>query len=930
MSNKFLTVGGDVNLSNGSTAIYAATLGAANLEPSQTIKTNATRQLISTDLAISDTSGLQAALDSKLGTPMPVDLDMGGNSITNANDVETKDYFSVNERLQTIDNFDASVGTTTSVNGLLNVDELATDRVYDATQSTFIEMDGIDVNVSAGDLTLNGNSVLTSADGDFVRLDDSNPQTMIGDLESTRFSTGLTTKVGPNAALNNPGAYSISIGSDAGKNNTRTHMIAIGTQAGFDSTSGDKQVAIGYSAGRIPMPSKTIALGSDAYPPGTPSTGTAGFYIGKACIRNVSAPSILYYEPSTGEITEDLLPPSGDVSSISTTSVANSIPRFSGTTGKVIQGQYTPGFEPTINTAGSLTIKNNIIGERSTSMAFIASTANSDDVFNSATFQMRRARGDISALSGILDGDHLGKFRFDGYNGTEYLNAAQVRCVANGNFSLTNRSTSIEFRNNLLNQNSNGGTPRLTITGDGNVELWGGLKLGNSALDMNNNDITAVNNLSTSGAVQMTSGSFQHAGSSFQVQGVGPVQIQNTGSCAITPQGSLTLSAHTNTGEVDMSNNRITNMAEPTNATDAATKQYVDSIPTGVGGAFFSSDINNYDVSGISSLFSASIQPTPIEIQTLKTGTVGQVIVIANLRTAGAGLGELLIRNDFTAVDADERPIRTFTNADYTLPTNTTGFLTYNSLFAGEWYFTLSGEAATDITNLETKTQNISLAGTTVDETVMVGSLSVGDVNGSSGLLNLQSSSGSLNGITINDNQDRVAVGAAGIITVTAPSIDIRGGSEVGFYSNSTTAGIDSGSSKVEIQQSTGRVFIESKDDIINQASDIISLFGVARGVVLTGPNENTIEVGVNEILISAANTQTRFIGTVIGDNTFQAPGFQLTNSNIPQAMMLEVDNNNKLCVDGVPLMDSAEQRITALESQIADLTARLDTLTSS
>lgn len=117
---------------------------------------------------------------------------------------------------------------------------------------------------------------------------------------------------------------------------------------------------------------------------------------------------------------------------------------------------------------------------------------------------------------------------------------------------------------------------KIKLDGSGDVEIPSG------NLNMNNNSITNVSALSTSGAVQMTSGPFQHAGSSFQVQGVGPVQIQNTGSCAITPQGSLTLSGHTNTGEVNMSNNKITSLATPTQSTDAATKQYVDDN-TGVG-----------------------------------------------------------------------------------------------------------------------------------------------------------------------------------------------------------------------------------------------------------------------------------------------------------------------------------------------------------
>ena len=48
MSDRFLgTGGGDTNLSNGTAVIYAGTLGVAGLDPSQPVKTNSLRQLIS-------------------------------------------------------------------------------------------------------------------------------------------------------------------------------------------------------------------------------------------------------------------------------------------------------------------------------------------------------------------------------------------------------------------------------------------------------------------------------------------------------------------------------------------------------------------------------------------------------------------------------------------------------------------------------------------------------------------------------------------------------------------------------------------------------------------------------------------------------------------------------------------------------------------
>jgi hypothetical protein len=64
--------------------------------------------------------------------------------------------------------------------------------------------------------------------------------------------------------------------------------------------------------------------------------------------------------------------------------------------------------------------------------------------------------------------------------------------------------------------------------------------------------------------------------SNVQLQGTGSVQIQNDGSCQIQPTGTLSLKAFTCTGDISMSNTKITNLATPTVDADAATKAYAD------------------------------------------------------------------------------------------------------------------------------------------------------------------------------------------------------------------------------------------------------------------------------------------------------------------------------------------------------------------
>ena len=255
ISSKFLSYGSSASLeelTDGSFNLNVSSVTVGDLVPSLPTKTDADRKLISGLITPADisvpilTNPLQATLICE--------------------DVETDTVFSVNDELSKIDNFNASAPNVTSINGSVECDDVKCDTIFDPTASSLISLSDDTINLQATDVQANGNSILTSADGDFVRKDDPNPQTMIGDLQATRFSTGLSVRIGEGAGLNNQSLYGISIGSDSGKNNQKQHSVAIGTGAGFDSI-GDKTVCLGYNAGRPGIPSKSIALGADAFPP---------------------------------------------------------------------------------------------------------------------------------------------------------------------------------------------------------------------------------------------------------------------------------------------------------------------------------------------------------------------------------------------------------------------------------------------------------------------------------------------------------------------------------------------------------------------------------------------------------------------------------------------------------------------------------------
>lgn len=92
MTDRFLNTGGggNANVSDGSVDIYGATIGAANLNPSQPLKTNNQNQLISSYLEISDINNLQSTLNSVLTNPYIGTLsatDMRSNSFSDTTGV---------------------------------------------------------------------------------------------------------------------------------------------------------------------------------------------------------------------------------------------------------------------------------------------------------------------------------------------------------------------------------------------------------------------------------------------------------------------------------------------------------------------------------------------------------------------------------------------------------------------------------------------------------------------------------------------------------------------------------------------------------------------------------------------------------------------------------------------------------------------------
>ena len=278
MSDKFLNTGGSggVDISNGTVNAYLATLTTANLSASMPIKTNSVSTLISSKLDISDIKTLESRLNSSIYTPY--------NGTIKATDFETDDYFSVNTEIQKIDNFTASTQSPdiTNLTGLLNTDGLSADRLYDSTSSTYIELDGTDIEVSSTNFTFNSNPVISGfdavvADNTIPRYDGTSGKAIKGSgtiIDELGNITGINdlTATGDITTARVNGLELIDDNTSIGIGNTALESMSVATQyniaigdSALNALTGnsDDNIAIGYSSNSSGAnKDKSIAIGS--------------------------------------------------------------------------------------------------------------------------------------------------------------------------------------------------------------------------------------------------------------------------------------------------------------------------------------------------------------------------------------------------------------------------------------------------------------------------------------------------------------------------------------------------------------------------------------------------------------------------------------------------------------------------------------------
>ena len=202
MSSPFLSSGFDTSaLSDGSIQIFASNLGATDLQPGFPCKVNNDQQIESINLEISDVNGLQAALTSVITNPFNGTLEV--QNLVTAYDstpvdlnafiaVTLNDLSDLNSNTQYIT---SSLGQTQISSNILTND-IDANNYRSQDGSIFIDMTTPgDVNVSATNFLFNGDPVLTSVTGAFLKLDGTS--TMTGDLDMGGFDVINTGGLAP-------------------------------------------------------------------------------------------------------------------------------------------------------------------------------------------------------------------------------------------------------------------------------------------------------------------------------------------------------------------------------------------------------------------------------------------------------------------------------------------------------------------------------------------------------------------------------------------------------------------------------------------------------------------------------------------------------------------------------------------------------------
>lgn len=210
----------------------------------------------------------------------------------------------------------------------------------------------------------------------------------IGWMAGNHSQGGSAVALGSSAGYQDQGENSVAVGSDSGSAMQGSNSVAIGKVAG-NTAQGHHSIAIGAGAGAANQSSNSIVLNAQStganssdYTPLSPTS--TGFFV--APVRELSSASVLYYNPTTKEITYDTLPSGGGTPGDFSFIVVgdDSTPREI-SSGETIQFIGTDGISTNTDADGNV----NISGAGLTSLqSRSAASGSTGTINNSATVPM--------------------------------------------------------------------------------------------------------------------------------------------------------------------------------------------------------------------------------------------------------------------------------------------------------------------------------------------------------------------------------------------------------------------------------------------------------------------------------------------------------------------------------------------------------------
>jgi hypothetical protein len=426
-----------------------------------------------------------------------------------------------------------------------------------------------------------------------------------------------------------------------------------------------------------------------------------------------------------------------------------------------------------------------------------------------------------------------------------------------------NSNVNIPAANGNVNISAVGNANVLVVTGTG-VNVAGTLNTGAGIITGNGSGLSAIAGANVTGTVSAatTAGTVTTAaqpnitsvGTLTSVSVTGNVAAGNlttTGVLSVTGTGVSSIA-----GNLDMTSNTIINLATPTNATDAATKQYVDDVAQG---------LNIHD---------SCQAATPNTLAIVTSGTItynnGSSGVGANLTTTGtfnlidgvnvqtAGT-RILVKNEANAV---HNGIYTWSNA--TVITRAADFNSVPEVEAGDFTFVT--------------------AGTLYDNTGWVQTSSPAAIGGATDFIEFTQFSGAgtyqagtgltLTGSTfsVNASQTQItSVGTLGSLAVTANANVGNLNATTAVVASTLTSNIATGTAPLTVTSTTRvsnlNVAYANVADNINVASGTGNNFLIFANAA-TGNVAELTSTGLTANLSNNSITATTFVGALSGAAT--------------------------------------------------------------